>query len=188
MLKIKSKNKLEKELESRLLHKRFSSVKEVEKIVSEVVGVSIELEDTCNENILELDYDLMASVSLKNNENEDLYLDIYYLKTRCNDLYITEITVDLEEDIAMTEEELIEQAKKDYKELKEKIEENKSLNLEQLCDLLGGHNLSEELFDVNYGCLCATVYLENNEFVLGTSVEIWDDSKCELIYPHYGMK
>lgn len=97
MLEIKRKNKIEKELENKLLHKRFSSVKEIEKIVSEVIGVSVELEDTCNENILELDYDLMANVSLNNDEEEDLYLDIYYLKTRCDDLYIVEITVELVE-------------------------------------------------------------------------------------------
>ena len=84
--------------------------------------------------------------------------------------------------------DLILQAKQDYQNLKNDIETNKNLSLEELCDTLGGHNLKDDLFDINYGCITATVYLKNNKFVLDKYVDIWDDANCMLIHVNYKIE
>lgn len=76
-------------------------------------------------------------------------------------------------------------AKSDYQKLKSFIDGYNTLlesfsehcNLEKVCDFLGGHNLEEDLFDLNYGCICATVKLneEENKLELSDSVEVWDE-------------
>lgn len=80
----------------------------------------------------------------------------------------------------MNLEKLQQQAIKDFYELKE-IVDNTDLSLEELCDELGGHNLSDELFDLNYKSICATIYFKNNKLSLHKSVELWDDKNCELV-------
>lgn len=53
--------------------------------------------------------------------------------------------------------------------------------LEELCEELKGHNLEEDLFDVNYGCITATVNRNiYDRFYLASSIEVWNDNGvCE---------
>lgn len=45
----------------------------------------------------------------------------------------------------------------------------------QLCDLLGGHNYSNELFDLNYGVVCLTILFKDNKYYeLSPNVKIWE--------------
>ena len=77
----------------------------------------------------------------------------------------------------MRNTKLEEQAIKDYQELNEIIK-NTSLPLDDLCKELGGHNLEDELFDINFKSICATVHLKDNHFELNDIIEIWDDENC----------
>lgn len=82
---------------------------------------------------------------------------------------------------------LEKQAKADFKELKKIVNENQHLTLEELCDKLGGHNFEEDLFDLNFGCICATIYLRDNKLILGDDVEIWNDEECYLYDSNFDM-
>lgn len=87
--------------------------------------------------------------------------------------------------------ELERQALKHYEELRTLIEVNKNLSFEELCDKLGGHNLEDELFDINYKSICATVYHRNNLYILSSDIEIWQDEIGYLYddkYDVYNMK
>lgn len=73
----------------------------------------------------------------------------------------------------------------DFNQLREKV---KSLPgdvaLNDACDLLGGHNFTEnECFDLNYGCLCVTVYdIANAGVHLSESgIEVWNDEGMLLV-------
>ena len=78
----------------------------------------------------------------------------------------------------MEKDKLIQQALKDYEELQQ-ITKETDLSLEELCDKLGGHNLSDDLFDVNFKSICATVVTKNGQLALLDSIEVWDDEICE---------
>ena len=80
----------------------------------------------------------------------------------------------------MKNKELYKKALCCFNELKEKVE-NYQGTLEQLCDELGGHNFEDNLFDVNYAWICATVYKKNKGFVLDNYIELWDDENFEFI-------
>ena len=73
--------------------------------------------------------------------------------------------------------ELEKKAIKDFQELNN-IVKNTNLSLDELCKELGGHNLEDDLFDINFKSICATVHLRNNHFELNDIIEIWDDEKC----------
>lgn len=79
------------------------------------------------------------------------------------------------------------QAIADYKELQKIVSENQNLTLEELCDKLGGHNLEDDLFDLNFGCICATIHIEDNKLSLYKSVEIWNDEECYLYDDNFDM-
>ena len=82
---------------------------------------------------------------------------------------------------------LEQQAIADFKELKKIVNENQHLTLDELGDKLGGHNFDEDLFDLNFGCICATIFLRDNKIVLSNSVEIWDDEECYLYDEDFDM-
>ena len=50
--------------------------------------------------------------------------------------------------------------------------------LEEFCEQINGHNFDGELFDVNYGNICATIVYRNNEIKLTKSVEVWAEYGC----------
>lgn len=77
-------------------------------------------------------------------------------------------------------ERVIDYAKLSYKKL-EKIVNEFNGTLEELCDKLNGHNLDDNLFDVNFEWICATVLNKNNKLVLLNSIEIWNDTTYEFL-------
>lgn len=83
--------------------------------------------------------------------------------------------------------ELEKQAIVDYKKLQKIVNENQNLTLEELGEKLGGHNYDENLFDLNFGCICATIYLRDNKLILGVDVEIWDDREGYLYDSNFDM-
>ena len=76
--------------------------------------------------------------------------------------------------------EIYNKAIKSYNKLKD-IVDNYNGTLEELCDELGGHNLEDDLFDINYDWICATVYSENNKLILGKNIELWNDETYEFV-------
>ena len=84
---------MEYKLELALLHKRFVSIEDIERDASFVLNKEVKFEESTNEDDLNLDYELLCGLELKDNY---YYINIYYLKTRCDEMYITEISVDNE--------------------------------------------------------------------------------------------
>ena len=85
-------------------------------------------------------------------------------------------------DLPITERDLL-LAKAYYKKLQVEVEiANLELKtLEEFCEQLNGHNFDNfdgDLFDVNYGNLCATVVYRNNKIQLTKSVEFWGEYDC----------
>ena len=85
----------------------------------------------------------------------------------------------------MEYEKDIEMARCYYEILRNKVAlanmQNKSL--ESLCEELKGHNFDGELFDVNYGNICATIVFRDGAIKLVNSVEIWNE--WDIIYDDY---
>lgn len=81
---------------------------------------------------------------------------------------------DLEFEKVSNEDLLIyEKAQEDYMELDKKVRSYKG-GFETFCKRLGGHNLNENFFDLNYKNICATIYKdEEGTIYLGNCVEIW---------------
>ena len=77
-------------------------------------------------------------------------------------------------------EKLYKLAVNTWKQLKEKVEKFDG-SLEELYDELGGHNLKDDLFDVNYSCFCATIGIKNNQLFLYDNIELWNDKEYELV-------
>lgn len=79
-------------------------------------------------------------------------------------------------DLPITERDLL-LAKAYYKKLQVEVEiANLELKtLMELCTKLDGFNFDGELFDVNYGNLCATLVYRNNKIQLTKSVELWTE-------------
>ena len=76
--------------------------------------------------------------------------------------------------------ELYGQAYKDVVELDNLVNEFNG-SLEELCIKLGGQNFDEELFDVNYGVLAATIEEDDGKLVLNkNSIDIWDDAFTDM--------
>lgn len=76
------------------------------------------------------------------------------------------------------EQRLIVIAKKEYKELVEIVSNYSGNSLSELCEMLCGHNLDFDLFDVNYGRICATVkQKEDGSFTVLNEIEIWNESE-----------
>jgi len=88
--------KWEKALET-LVGKRFETKHTLKNTIQNILGVKeIEnsvLEESTNEDNLNLDYELLMGIETEDNY---YYITIYYLKTRCYDMYITEVSVDNE--------------------------------------------------------------------------------------------
>lgn len=87
--------KMERQLEEELLHSRYTTKEELQKKLINVVGFDkkIILEDSTNEDNLNLDYELLVGIETEDNY---YYITIYYLKTRNDEMYITEVSVDNE--------------------------------------------------------------------------------------------
>lgn len=80
----------------------------------------------------------------------------------------------------MNNKELYEKALKSYKKLNEIVKNHKG-TLEELCDELGGHNFEDDLFDVNYAWICATVCKTDKGLSLCNSIELWNDENFEFV-------
>lgn len=97
--------------------------------------------------------------------------------------YISDITGFCHKGFKLKNDELEEQAIKDFKELLALVNENQHLTIKELCQKLDGHNLCEDfepMFDINYKSICATVHYGDNKFYLSNHIEIWDDEECYL--------
>lgn len=77
----------------------------------------------------------------------------------------------------------------EFIQLKEIVDNYKG-NLEELCKVLKGHNLDNELFDLNYNHICVTIKNVNNKLKLLTSgIELYDSNEnliaedFDLIFP-----
>lgn len=82
----------------------------------------------------------------------------------------------------MRDFELEKRAISSYEEL-EKIVENTTLSLEELCDELNGYNMEHNSFVVGYGSILATIYQDCKGFLkVNWWVEIWSDET----YEYYG--
>lgn len=78
----------------------------------------------------------------------------------------------------------LEKAKIDYEELLRAVKQTyKDYSLAKMCKALLGHNLDEKegLFDVNFGCITATVFKNGKDFCLSDSMEVWDDEEGSMI-------
>lgn len=86
---------MERKLEDELLHKRYESKEELQKKLINILGFDkeIKLEDSTNEDNLNLDYEVLVGIETEDNY---YYITIYYLKTRNDEMYITEVSVDNE--------------------------------------------------------------------------------------------
>ena len=60
----------------------------------------------------------------------------------------------------MIEKRLYKEALKSYEKLNEIVKNYKG-TLEELCEVLGGHNLEDDMFDVNFDWICATIIIKN---------------------------
>lgn len=87
----------------------------------------------------------------------------------------------------MNNEIIYEKAEKDYSNLCSVVKDFKG-NLEELYSYLGGHNLEEDLFDVNFGCICATIVQKDNKLKILPNIEVWDDEKLECINSNYYIR
>ena len=86
---------MERKLEEELLRKRYESKEELQKKLINILGFDkeIKLEDSTNEDNLNLDYEVLVGIETEDNY---YYITIYYLKTRNDEMYITEVSVDNE--------------------------------------------------------------------------------------------
>ena len=79
----------------------------------------------------------------------------------------------------MEELEIKKQALKDYERLKRRFRKDKHLSLKELNHKYGGMNYycyDDELFDLNYGVICATFRKDDNGNVyLSDNIEIYND-------------
>lgn len=62
-----------------------------------------------------------------------------------------------------------------------KIVDNFNGTLEELCDELGGHNLEDDLFDINFEWICGTIVQRDNKLELIDNIEIWEDKNFEFL-------
>lgn len=88
------------------------------------------------------------------------------------------------------EDKDIEMARCYYEILRNKIAlanmRNKSLEVfhsELVSDCMDCMNFDGELFDVNYGNICATIIYKDNQIKLSNNVEIWNE--CGIIDSDY---
>lgn len=84
----------------------------------------------------------------------------------------------------MNNEMIYEKADNDYFNLCEKVQ-NFYGSFKALRAYLGGHNFEDDMFDVNFGCICATITNKNGTFIVNDCVEVWDEKNCELVNSCY---
>ena len=75
----------------------------------------------------------------------------------------------------------INQIQKQKEEILSTMDNIKSKNtskiaFKKLCEHFGGFNADEELFDFNYGDICATITLRNDNVALCDTCEVWDSN------------
>ena len=86
---------MEIKLGDELLHNRYATKEELQEKIVNVLKFDkeIKLEDSTNEDNLNLDYEVLVGIETEDNY---YYITIYYLKTRNDEMYITEVSVDNE--------------------------------------------------------------------------------------------
>ena len=74
------------------------------------------------------------------------------------------------------------QAKQDYLQLCDIVYQFEG-NINKLCKMLGGFNFQYdyESFDINYKSITATIYNQNNKYIVYEYIDIWDDNTCSCI-------
>ncbi len=74
------------------------------------------------------------------------------------------------------------QARNNYLELCQVVNDFKG-NVIELCDILNGFNFQDdyESFDINYKSITATIYNQNNKYIVYEYIDIWDDNTCSCI-------
>ena len=87
----------------------------------------------------------------------------------------------------MNREKLLKKALLEYEELKKYIKNYKG-NFENLCEELGGFNITKEYFDINYKSLTTTIYYEDNKIIVSDFIDIWNDLECEPIESEFDTK
>ena len=94
----------------------------------------------------------------------------------CSYSYLTEEEYDATQRVV---DEYFPRAVRDFEELRVKVKGlPEHVELREACDLLGGHNFTEkEFFDLNYGCLCVTIYDVANAgvYLPSDGFELWND-------------
>lgn len=74
--------------------------------------------------------------------------------------------------------DLLRIAFNEYKELANLVENSKK-SLEELCKELNGHNLENDLFDLNYKHIVATIKSESGKLKVLEFIDIWNDTTGE---------
>jgi len=83
--------------------------------------------------------------------------------------------------------EFIKKAKLEYEELESFVSNFKS-DFEDLCKELGGFNIAEEYFDINYKSFTTTIYYKENKIIISDYIDIWNDANCEHIESGFNIK
>jgi hypothetical protein len=88
---------------SKLLHSRYNNKDDLEMILSNYFGFGVHLNLSYQE---QNDYRLLTNFSL-GKESKDLYLDLYYILDRQEQLYLTEYSLDGEHALSENDNRLV---------------------------------------------------------------------------------
>jgi hypothetical protein len=86
-----------------LLHDRFEDIQQINNNVVNFLGFNISFELKAQDNN---DFQLLANFSL-GKEKLDLYLDLYYILDRQEQLYLTEYSLDGEHPLSESDNQLV---------------------------------------------------------------------------------
>lgn len=87
----------------------------------------------------------------------------------------------------MNKEEVFEKALLEYKELENFILNYKG-NFNNLCEILGGFNITKEYFDINYKNITTTIFNEENKIIISDYIDIWNDKNAEPIESGFNIR
>ena len=73
------------------------------------------------------------------------------------------------------DKDLRDTAIKEFDEISAIVESHKNDDLGVLCELLGGHNLDDDYFDLNYKSLCVTIMDLPGYNYVHDHAEVWDE-------------
>ena len=82
---------LRREIQARYLHNRYQNKNHLQKDLSEFLNKEIKLSRRNNDYFVGCDFGLSCDVTI--DDETDLYITIFYIKDRQEQLYITEIWV-----------------------------------------------------------------------------------------------